>query len=966
MTRLFAPTGVLHGLHCLGLLWMGVANATVDASSVFSADASGMPQLTRFGAEHYSVMPQHSAVTSDASGRIFVGNVEGLLIYAAGRFEHVPAPQELSIRSLALVKDGRVLVGGFDQFGHFTEQNDGSWVFTDLDERFRAVPEAHPIGQVWLVAALRDGMYVQGDRRLFRIDNEGHADSWPNPAKAMTALEVDGEIWVRFSGLGLMRFTGDGFDVVPGGGDFIDSGVQSSAPHPQGTLFTSRQRGLFLGDAQGLRHMPTAFDEWLTREQPYSVAALADGDFAIATLSGEVAIVDGALQLKRRFRISNYPITEVTQSVDGGLWFATEGDLVRMEWPSPWTFVGEEDGLFGALNDAEWFEGSRWVATSLGLFHSITDGEGRVAFAAQPGVTEEIWDLQPFADELLVGERRSVLSVHQGVPRKIADSTGAFELIVSQHQPGQVLVLEDTSILELRRDDSWRVGARHDLGDVSVSTLVELDADHWLIGNWRGYPQLLSRTSASQMTVTALDAAAGFGADASAGSSVWKLDETVYATIGDDLYQRQGERFVQLTDHPLLKLAGKRVNEVEFRSGKNAQYAFSSRDAWRITAGNWQPLSMQSRRSVGLSELSIDQDDRVTIVGWGGLLTYNPALDQKRDAAFKLRMHRVVVSDLKRNSHALDRTGAAMLDIPPLDSLRFEYGINGHDTAVEYRSRLASLEGGEWSEWSNAMQREFGQLPPGDYRMQVEARARSGQVGSSALDFPFRVLPRWYQTRAAAWAGAGLVLAIGSLLAWSWGRYRSRKLSERNIELEREVAVHTRDLEVANQRLSKLAVQDGLTGITNRRGFEQFFARTWNRLAEQRLPMAVLMVDVDFFKQYNDQHGHLLGDEMLRGIAAQLELEVHEPDELLARFGGEEFVLVLPNVEIEAATSRAHALRSRCEDFGRSREVTVSVGVSACVPRGGLKATQLIDEADAALYRAKKLGRNRVERGRTL
>jgi diguanylate cyclase (GGDEF)-like protein len=970
MPQVLAPRTLLKCLVCLAMLGSASLSAAPGAALDPGADASGVPLLTRFNAEHYSVVPQHSAVVGDASGRIFVGNVEGLLLYSAGRFEHVKTPQEMSVRTVALAADGRVLVGGYDQFGYFSERPDGTWSYTDLDERFRDVPEAHPIGQVWLVVEQPDGLYALSERRLFKIGSDGQLASWPTPSEALTALHVGGEIWARFDGLGLMRFDGQGFSKVPGGETFIEFGVQSVAPHPRGTLFTSRVRGLFLGDAEhGLRPIETSYDPWLRAVQAYSVAALADGDYAIATLSGEVAIIDPEFRLKKRYRVSNYPITQIAQSVDGGLWCATEGDLVRMEWPSPWTFVGEEDGLFGALSDAEWHRGRRWVATSLGLFRSGVDADGRVRFQRQTWASDEVWDLLPVGGDLLVGERRSVLVVHDDTPKKISDSHGVFELIASTKIPGRVLALEETSILELDRGAEWTAGPRHELGEVTVSTLVELDAEHWLVGNWRGYPQLVERREADgqvQVGLTALGRERGITSVPDAGSSVWLLDDRIYATVGDDLYEWREQRFHRVAEHPLAKLAGERLNEIEFRGSGEQQYAFTSRNVWTRRDGEWQPLRLESRRAVGLSELSIAADGRVTVVGWGGLLTYDPTLVAERDAAFHLRMHRVTLTDPKRATRLLDRQGAHTLELPPLEGLRFEYGIDGHDSAVEFRTVLEDANAQTWSEWSTAPMREFTRLTPGDYTFRVEARTRSGRESSAALAYPFKVQPRWYQTRAAAWAASAAVLLFGSLLAWSWGRYRSRKLRERNLELEREVAAHTRDLEIANQRLSKLAVQDGLTGITNRRGFEQFYQRAWNRLAEQRIPLAVLMIDVDFFKQYNDQHGHLLGDEMLRGIAHELEQEVREPEELLARFGGEEFVIVLPGVDFDEATTRGHAIRARCEHFGREREITVSVGVAACVPRGGLRAAQLLDEADAALYRAKKLGRNRVERGRAL
>ena len=138
-------------LNCLVCLAANAGIATAfanDAGDIqVAADASGVPMLTRFNAEHYSVMPQHSAVVTDADGRVFVGNVEGVLLYSAGRFEHLhPPDQEMSVRSVALAGDRRIIVGGYDQFGRYDEQPDGEWTYTDLDERFRDVLLLNTVG----------------------------------------------------------------------------------------------------------------------------------------------------------------------------------------------------------------------------------------------------------------------------------------------------------------------------------------------------------------------------------------------------------------------------------------------------------------------------------------------------------------------------------------------------------------------------------------------------------------------------------------------------------------------------------------------------------------------------------------------------------------------------------------------------------------------------------------------------
>lgn len=954
----------------MGLIGVVATLRASPADVLPDLEASGAPMLTRFTTEHYTVMPQHNTLTTDATGRVFIGNIEGLLIYSADRFEYLKGAGDLSIRTLNLAHDGRALVGAYDHFGYFDERPDGGWNYHDLTAQFAALPGALPIGQVWLATELADGVYFQGERHLYRVQSDGGTAAFATPGPVMMALHIGDEIWVRVADQGLMRFDGNGFVTVPGGEAFAAFGVQSAAPHPQGTLFGSRANGLYLGDRErGLRHVDTPYDDWLKRAQVYAMTQLPDGDYALGTLSGEVAIIDAAFTLKKRYRISNYPVTDVASGIDGGLWIATDGELIRMDWPSPWTMVGDESGLFGTLSDAVWFEGHRWVATTMGLFKSTTDMQGRAVFEPQRWAPEEVWDLQPVGADLMVAERHGVIRVRGDRHDVVAKSEGAFELIPSEFSQQRMLVLETTAILELERRNDWELLARHDLGDITVSTLVELDASHWMIGNWRGYPALITRSESVEgpvITIRELGADVGMAGDIDGGSSVWRLDGKVYATLGDALHEWTGERFVPRPEHPVAKLAGDRLNELEVRGQPGAHHIFTSRNVWQERNGGWEPLRAESKRANGVLEVVEHDDGRLSLVTWGGVLTYDPTLAVKAHAEYHLRMHRAIVYQTGREARWLDRRGTTRIDVPPSQSLRFEYGIDGHDSSVEYRTRLDGSEAGAWTDWGMVTVREFDRLAPGDYRLHIQARPRGGQPAGPELSFPFRVLPRWYQTRTAAWGVALGVLGVGSVLAWLWGRYRSRKLRQRNAELEREIAAHTRELEVANQRLSKLAVQDGLTGITNRRGFEQFFLRTWNRLAETRESLAVLMVDVDYFKQYNDAHGHLLGDEMLRGIARELEQEVKEPQELLARFGGEEFVVVLPGVDVETASARAHAIRMRCETFGAPHDITVSVGLAACVPRGGLKAKQLLDEADAALYRAKKLGRNRVERGRSI
>lgn len=171
--------------------------------------------------------------------------------------------------------------------------------------------------------------------------------------------------------------------------------------------------------------------------------------------------------------------------------------------------------------------------------------------------------------------------------------------------------------------------------------------------------------------------------------------------------------------------------------------------------------------------------------------------------------------------------------------------------------------------------------------------------------------------------------------------------------------------------LRKYSFEDGLTGLANRRRFDEVIWIEWRRAFRSRESLALIMADIDFFKDYNDRYGHQAGDDCLKKVGESLRSRVRRSGELVARYGGEEFVIILPATDFEKAMAVAEGIRAAVHhlrmphDFsGKGGYLSISAGVSAMVPDGGTGAEKLIKAADDELYRAKRSGRNCVRGAR--
>jgi diguanylate cyclase (GGDEF)-like protein len=176
-------------------------------------------------------------------------------------------------------------------------------------------------------------------------------------------------------------------------------------------------------------------------------------------------------------------------------------------------------------------------------------------------------------------------------------------------------------------------------------------------------------------------------------------------------------------------------------------------------------------------------------------------------------------------------------------------------------------------------------------------------------------------------------------------------------------------LELKRQRdlLSRLSLQDGLTGIPNRRSFDEHYDREWRRAFRNQSEISIIMCDIDHFKAYNDSYGHLAGDDCLRRVAGLMCTILERPADLVARFGGEEFICVLPETGLSGSMVIAEKLRGSVESMEIPHQyspvapmLTVSLGVATAVPHDEITSSDLISCADKQLYLAKQGGRNRV------
>jgi diguanylate cyclase (GGDEF)-like protein len=732
-----------------------------------------------------------------------------------------------------------------------------------------------------------------------------------------------------------------------------------------GWMLLVGEQGLYRADPQGIAPLPDHAGAELQNSRAYTALALSDGSLVVGTKSGDLFRYGPDFKLRERVKLGSYSILALGADQEGGLWVGTEGELVRVSLPSPWSFIGAAQGLAGNVIDYEWYDGALWIATSQG-FMRLTPGEdGKINVEQTHFNDMEAFALEATDSGLLMGHRGGLMVLDPGsaTPRSLfeAEQEGVSELLASRFDPDLVYGLGDQHLFLIRRKDGrWQPPVTIPLDGASAFGMEETARNEIWFGDARGGPQrwTLDPVAGKLLHADVFGSRDGLVLDPQAGSSVYQFEGKIHALSGDKGFRFDGARFVPDSGPPFTLVD--RPTELSVQETPLGTYAFTSRQLWfrAPRSKDWQPLHLGSQLAAGYGRVRYNKDGVLRVATWSGLLQFNPGEKQPVPAPLVLGFDLVTAEspDGDELRHLPVVSPSRPVEIPAGYRLHFRYALVSMDSGLQFRYRLHG-GGDNWSDWTDR-DLFIKALTPGDYVLDVQARTHAGRI-SSIASYRYRILPSWYERWWVRLLAALIAFGLIALLVQEFIRRRTQRYLEANRRLEARIAERTHELENVNRKLAELATEDALTGVSNRRALEQGLQREWYRCMDQRRPLSVLMIDVDHFKRYNDSHGHLEGDVLLRAIAQRLQAE-HDPKrELLSRYGGEEFALLLPGVHLDEAQRRAEQVRASMQD--NAGGATVSIGVAGFVPNVQSESASLLRRADAALYRAKRAGRNRVE-----
>lgn len=936
--------------------------------------------ITQYRRDHWHTkdgLPQSSveAIAQSRDGYLWFGTQEGVARFDGIRFvvfdkSNTPAIRGNRILSLLADRRGGVWMG--TEGGGMTRYDRGAFT------TFRA-KEGLPSDTVECLAQDQEGIvWIGTDRGLARLGAGGlktytTADGLPAGGVRALLARRGGGVWV-----------GTDAGVVSAEADRPLSPVEGSPAHvsalwedADGTLWLGGNGVLTALRSRGSRTYSSA--EGLPGHWVQAIRRDRNGNLWVGTDGGGLArFRDGRFAVvSMKDGLPSDMVLRIFEDLEGSLWVGMhDGGLDRLRDTKFLTFTTREglagDDVWPVFEDRE---GSLWFGTSNaglsrlkgGVFTTFTTRDGLPSNSVQ-ALTQDA------SGTLWVGTRGGGLSRIDGGRISAVKPRGglpgsAIGALCADRDGSLWVGTRGSGVVRLRDGVFAEVPGVEFVKGVAIHSIhQDRRGDVWIATNGRGLLHLHDGAVAALTTRDGLASDIVNAVLEGSDGSLW------IATFGGGLGRLRGGRITSYT--VAQGLYDDAVFQVLEDGGRNlwmscnkgiSRVSVAELDALdRGAVASLHPVvygtadGMRNRECNGANQPAGIRaaDGRL----WFPTIEGVVAIDAEHLPTNRVAPPVVLESLLVDGAPLAARD---RLELPPgKESLEFQYTALSFAVPerVRFRYKLEGLDR-DWVEAGARRVAYYTRIPPGSYRFVASAANDDGVWNEAGVSLSFRLRPRFYQTR---WFYALLACGLGTVGVLA-SRLQAGRARAREEKLVRLVEKRTRQLEEANQALERLSSLDGLTGIPNRRSFDQSLELEWRRGARTGSPLSLILMDVDSFKAYNDAYGHPGGDEALKRVANALAACLGRAGDLVARYGGEEFVALLPGMAAPDAHVVAERLRGVVESLGlrhaastTANVLTVSAGVATFFPSEDSAPGALVVAADKALYQAKRAGRNRV------
>ena len=935
-----------------GYLWLGTESGLVrfDGVAFVTFDTDNTEQL-----QHNTIQ----CLFEDRDRNLWIGTWGGgLTRYRAGTFVTYTTADGLAndlIRNVAEDREGSIWIGTFG--GGVSRLRNGEFTTFSTEDGLSSNEVrtlfADGEGDLWI--GTRDGglqVYRDG-----RFQTYGVADGLPSDYVTSLFEDREGTLWIGTIGGGLVAFK-DGKFTSYGKEDGLASDQVSSVYEDRdGNLWVGTRGGGLSRRTNG-RFTSFTTEHGLSNDLIRAILEDREGNLWVGTYGGGLnQFSNGAVVTYTTDEgLAGDLVWPIIEDREGAVWLGTWTGLSRLKDGKFTTFT-TDDGLpknavFALEEDRD---GALWVGTFGGGLARYRDGEFET-FTTEDGLANDtiLAVKEDSEGAVWIGSNGGGLTSYANKRFKVfTTADGLSNDIISciqQDREGALWIGTRTGGLNRLQDGVFTVfGPDQGLPSQEVRAIHEDSAGSLWIGTRGGLARIVDGQLSAITTRHGLP------------------DRIVYWILEDD----RGNMWMS-SGKGIWRVSLEQLNAVADGSVPRLQpVLYSESDGMKSAEcnGGAQPAGWRTREGILWFPTSL------------GAAAIDPGLIHTAALPPPVYLESVIADDRAWSDQLIS---AAPLELGPgLEHLEIHYTALSF-TAPEKNEFRYKLEGFD-SEWVDAGSRRaayYTSLPPGEYTFRVMASNNVGVWNETGASLSFSVAPYFHETYPfyGIFALTAFMLGAGVLYL------RIRRMRRHQEQLEALVDARTGELAEANARqhkamnrledtnelledtnleLARLATSDALTGVANRRSFDDTLAMEWKRHARYGRPLSLLILDVDHFKAYNDTYGHPGGDACLQKVAGALAQCVNRSEDLLARYGGEEFAALLPETPIKGARALAEAMCAALTALKLPHSasptgsyVTASIGVACLIPEADSVSGTLVDAADEALYRAKAEGRN--------